>query len=108
WHPRGTSTSRIHETAERVDLVVVAGKRHVMSRQRHRLLLRPFVGGRVVLVHDASGLPEWNQPGKNVQLSAGGGAKQLFARLRKGCNVFPCALCKHRRRGKRQQQEDSQ
>ena len=34
---------REREAAERVDLVVHAGERDVMRRQRHRLLLGPFV-----------------------------------------------------------------
>ena len=60
---------------------------------RHRLFLRPFVGGRVVLVVDAPSLAVV-PAADHVHLAVEGDAVELFIRLREWCALLPGG-CRH-------------
>ena len=68
------------EAAHHIDLAVRSGQGRMVRRPRHRRLLRPFVGGRVVLVGDAARLAV-GPAAKHVELAVEGNAVELFIRL---------------------------
>ena len=77
-----------HEAAHHVDLAVCSGQRGMVRRPRHRLFLRPLVGGRVVLVVDPASLAVV-PASDDVQFAVHGNAVQLLIRLRERCALLP-------------------
>ena len=75
-------TAAILEAAERVDLPAVLGKGNVVRQQRHRLFLRPFVGGRIVFVDHADRLPAGSEPAEHVHLAARPRCRKALPRAR--------------------------
>src|SRR6266404_1585201 len=79
---------RRDEAAHHVNLAVRSREGRVVGGPRHRLFLRPFVGGRVVFVVDAPSLAV--VPAANhVHLAVEGDAIELFIRLREWCALLP-------------------
>jgi hypothetical protein len=76
------------ETTADANLGVVSGQGRVVRRPRHRLLLHPFVGDRVVLVVGAPGLAA-APAADHVQLAARGDAVEFFVRLRERRPLLP-------------------
>ena len=88
-HPGRGAGFRQPEAAECVDLVVVAGERDVVRRDRHRLLLRPPVGRRIVFEHQPDRFPAGREPGKDVEPATRDRAQNLLGRLRKRRELDP-------------------
>src|SRR5262249_22552534 len=80
-----------HEAAERVELAAELGEGDVMRGERHRLLLRPRVGRRIVLVSESLGLPAGREPAEDVELAARGRAVELLRRLGERGKLEPLA-----------------
>ena len=91
---------RGEEAAHHVDLPVRSRQGGMVGRTRHRRLLRPFVGGRVVLVGDASSLAPV-PAAKHVEFAVGGDAVELLIWLREWCALLPgrCGHLSQRGRG---------
>ena len=86
-------TRRGDEAPAHVDLAVRSGQGRMVGRPRHRLLLRPFVGGRVVLVGGAPSLA-LAPAADHVQFVVDGNAVEFFIRFRERCRLFP-GRCRH-------------
>ena len=87
------------EAAHHVDLAVRSGQRRMVGRPRHRRLLRPFVGGRVVFVGDAPRLAAV-PAAKHVEFAVGGHAVELFIGLREWGALLPGRGWHLRQRGR--------
>src|SRR5439155_2424483 len=83
---------RQYEAAEGVDPALVLGEGDVMRGQRHRVLLRPAVRARVVLVHHADRLPARREAAEHIKLAVGRRTEQLLGRLRKRRELHPAPL----------------
>ena len=87
----------LNAAAEHVDLAVVADDPIVMRRLRHVLLLRPAIGGRVVLEHISRRRTLLAGDGdrisaKQIQLSVDDGAVPFLVWLRNGRKPHPAPL----------------
>ena len=81
------------EAPAHVNLAVRSGQGRMVGRPRHRLFLRPFVGGRVILVVDAPSLAA--APAANhVQFAVDGHAVEFFIGFRERCHLLP-GRCRH-------------
>ena len=86
---------RWDEAADHIDLAVRSGQGRMVRRPRHRRLLRPFVGDRVVFVGDAASLAPV-PAAKHVEFAVGGNAVELLIGLREWCALLP-GRCWHLR-----------
>ena len=77
---RDLGVLRRHEAADHVNLAVGSGQGRMVGRPRHRLFLRPFVGGRVVLVVEPRSLA-FVPAADHVHLAVEGNAVEFFIRL---------------------------
>ena len=96
---------RRDEAAHHIDLAVRSGQGRMVGRPRHRRLLRPFVGGRVVFVGNAPSLASV-PAAKHVEFAVGGNAVELLVGLREWCALLP-GRCGHLRQRGRDEQNTS-